>query len=78
MVRVPKALSTVIDESFFKILEEKFVQLETELAEERAANARYIDQNIKRGINGSSTVSVEEMKSYAGELERLRVRVADS
>jgi len=75
MVRVPKALSTVIDESFFKILEEKFVQLETELAEERAANARYIDQNIKRGINGSSTVSVEEMKSYAGELERLRVRV---
>jgi len=75
MVRVPKALSTVIDESFFKILEEKFVQLETELAEERAANARYIDQNIKRGINGSSTVSVEEMKSYAGELERLRVQL---
>jgi hypothetical protein len=75
MVRVPNALSTVIDESFFKTLEERFVQVETELSDERAANARYIDANIKRGIAGSSTVSVEEMKLYAGELERLRERV---
>ena len=75
-VRVPNALTTLMDESFFKTLEETFGKLEKELADERAMNARFIDENLKRGLSGSSVVSGEELKTFAEELERLRERVA--
>lgn len=76
LVRVPNALTTLMDESFFKTLEESFGQLEKELAAERAMNTRFIDENLKRGISGSSVVSVEELRTFSEELERLRERVA--
>lgn len=76
LVRVPNALTTLMDESFFKTLEESFRQLEKELAAERAMSTRFIDENLKRGISGSSVVSVEELRTFSEELERLRERVA--
>lgn len=74
-VRVPNALTSIMDESYFKNIEDTFLRLEQELAEERAMNARIIDENLKRGVNNSETVSVEELETYADELARLRERV---
>ena len=75
IVRVPKALSTLLDETFFKTLEESYVQLEKELAEERKANERYVDENIKPGPSGTATITAEQLMAFKAELARLRERV---
>ena len=75
VVRVPEALSTLLDETFFKTLEESYAQLEKELAEERKANERYVDENIKPNSSGTATISAEQLAAFKSELTRLRERV---
>ena len=69
---VTEAQHSAFDETFFKTLEESYAQLEKELAEERKANERYVDENIKPNSSGTATISAEQLAAFKSELTRLR------